>query len=444
MMTSRERVMAALNHQVPDRVPIDVGGTGLTGINLMAYGRLKEHLNMNEGMARVFHTWIQVPELEECIADRLHSDTVILPRHRMSLGIPNEEFKTWNHCGTDYLYPVDYNPKQNNEGDWEWYEHGKMIAKAPGGGTHGYALCHHPLNALQSKKDIDDWFDTYSGNFTGRIHVDDDELKWAEPFAKHLFENTDKCVVSDFFGTVLENGQGIVGWDEIYMRMISEPDIAHHFLERLSEEMLASLKRYLPVIKDYVQVMVFCDDVGQQQGPMIPPEMYKEFLYPHHKKLFQYVRENSDIKVFYHTDGAVTELLPLLIDAGIQIFNTVQTDAAKMDPAHLKREFGKDLVFWGGGVDTHSTLPTGTPTQVREDVRRRIEVLGKDGGFVFSSVHNILSDVPPENIVALFDAANEFGAYPLPSDGQSFEALQKKYEGYWTGPLAALEAEGVE
>ena len=132
-MNSRERVIAAINHEEPDRVPIDVGGTGLTGINLMAYGRLKRHLGLDGGKARVFHSWIQVPELEEVVRERVHSDCVTLPRYRMSLGIPNSDFKTWTHaCGTEFLFPIDFNPSQNEEGDWEWHEHGEMIAKAPG------------------------------------------------------------------------------------------------------------------------------------------------------------------------------------------------------------------------------------------------------------------------------------------------------------------------
>jgi uroporphyrinogen decarboxylase len=436
--------MAALNHEEPDRVPIDVGGTGLTNINLMAYGRLKKLLGIDEGMARVFHSWIQVPELEKVVADRLHSDTVTLPRHRMCLGIPNVEFKPWTHAGgTEFLYPVDYNPKKNAEGDWEWYEHGEMIAKAPGEGTHGFALYKHPLSELSSEKEIDDFFESYTGNFVGRLHVDDAEIEWATAFARDLYENTDKCVIADFFGTVLENAQGIVGWDEIYVRMISEPDIAKYFLERLTDTLLEALKRYIPAVRDYVQVLVFADDIGQQQGPMLDPDMYREFLFPCHEKLFRYVRDNSDIKVFFHTDGAVSDLLPHLIEAGIQIFNTVQTDAANMDPAILKREFGKDLVFWGGGVDTHRTLPRGTPGQVREDVRRRMQVLAPGGGYVFSSVHNILSDIQPENIVALFDAALEYGQYPIQVEGQSPEQLQQKHQDYWPDPLERLKAEGV-
>ena len=443
-MNSRERVMAALNHEEPDRVPIDLGGTGVTNINLMAYGRLKRHLGMDEGRARVFHTWMQVPEVEKAVAERLHCDTVTLPRYRMSLGIPNEQFKPWKHCcGTEFLYPVDYNPKQNDVGDWEWYEQGEMIAKAPGEGTHGFALYKHPLNALGSEKEIDDFFESYTGNFVGRLRVDDTEIEWTRAFAKDLYENTDKCVVSDFFGTIIENAQGIVGWDEIYVRMISEPNIVKYFLERLTDTLLEALKRYIPAVRDYVQVIMFADDVGQQQGPMLSPDMYREFLYPCHEKLFRYVRENSDIRVFFHTDGAVTELLPHLIEAGIQIFNTVQTDAADMDPALLKREFGKDLVFWGGGVDTHRTLPRGTPSQVREDARRRIQILAPGGGYVFTSVHNILSDIQPENIVALYDAAYEFGEYPIQAGGQSPDELQEKHKDYWRDPLTNLQAEGV-
>lgn len=436
-MNSRERVLAALNHEEADRVPIDVGGTGLTGINLMAYGRLKRHLEIDEGKARVFHSWIQVPELETAVLERLHSDCVTLPRHRMSLGIQNTEFKTWTHaCGTEFLFPVDFNPTQNSSGDWEWHEHGNMIAKAPSEGMHGFALYKHPLNEITTEKEVDDFFESYTGNFVGRLHCDDDELEYAGQMARDLYENTDKCVIADFFGTVLENAQGIVGWDEIYVRMISEPDLAKYFLERLTDTLLEALKRYIPVIKDYVQVIVFADDIGQQQGPMLSPDMYREFLKPFHAKLFQYIRDNSDIHVFYHSDGAIWELLPDLIEAGVQVLNPVQTDVIGMDPAELKREFGKDLVFWGAGVDTHSVLDRATPDQVREDVRRRIQVLGPGGGWVWASIHNILCNVPAENILAAVDTVFEQGSYPIAGDPkESAEA----YRDYWMEPLPRLK-----
>ena len=269
-MNSRERVLAAIRHEEPDRVPIDIGATGVTNINLIAYGNLKRHLGLTEGRARVFHTWIQAPEIEAAVAERLHVDTVTLPRYRMSLGIPNAEFQPWTFVdGTEFLVPVDFNPQRNKFGDFEWHENGQLLAEAPGEGTHGFALHYHPLREATTAKEIDDWFDSYEGNFTGRIHVSDEELEWAYDFAKNLRQTTDKAIVADYFGTVLENAQGIIGWDTIYMHMLSKPQLAHHFFERFTHELVTGIERYLQVVGEFVDVFMFADDVGHQRGPML-------------------------------------------------------------------------------------------------------------------------------------------------------------------------------
>lgn len=441
-MNSRERVLAAIRHEEADRVPIDAGGTGVTSINLIAYGKLKRHLGLTEGRARVFHTWIQVPELEPAIASRLHSDTVTLPRYRMSLGVPNAEFKPWQFVdGTEFLVPVGFNPSRNEYGDFEWYEHGVKLAEAPGEGTHGFSLRYHPLRDVSSPEEIDRWFDTYDGNFVARIHVPDEELAWARDLAQHLRQTTDKAIVADYFGTVLENAQGIIGWDTIYMHMIRQPKLAHHFFERLVHEIETGIRRYLQAVGEYIDVFMFADDIGHQRGPMMKQNIYREFVFPGHKRLFQTVHENSQAAVFFHTDGSVAPLLPDLIDAGIDCFNSVQTDAANMDAMELKRRFGKHVTFWGGGVDSHRILPFATPEQVREDVRRRMKIFAPGGGFVFASIHNILGDVPPENILAAFDAAYEFGVYPIAAGPEQPDELAERLArvNYWTKPLEALE-----
>lgn len=441
-MNSRERVWAAIRHEEADRVPIDIGGTGVTGINLIAYGNLKRHLELTGGMARVFHTWIQVPEIEPAVAERLHTDTVTLPRYRMSLGLPNVEFKPWSFVdGTQFLVPAGFNPTRNSSGDFEWIEHGVKIAEAPGEGTHGFSLRHHPLREATTTQEIDHWFDTYDGNFVARIRVSDEELVWAREFAKSLRESTDKAIVADYFGTVLENAQGIIGWDTIYMHMLAEPKLAHHFFERLSHELVTGIKRYLSAVGEYIDVFMFADDIGHQRGPMMKLEIYREFVLPGHKAIFQTVHENSQAAVFYHTDGAVMTLLPELIEAGMDCFNTVQTDAADMDGMELKRRFGKNITFWGGGVDTHSILPFGTPEQVREDVRRRIKIFAPGGGYVFASIHNILGDVSPQNILAAVDAAYEFGVYPIQAGPEDPAALAEHLTkvNYWPKPLKALQ-----
>lgn len=441
-MNSRERVRAAIRHEETDRVPIDIGGTGVTSINLIAYGNLKRHLGLTEGQARLFHTWIQVPEIETAVAERLHVDTVTLPRYRMCLGIPNVEFKPWTFVdGTEFLVPVGFTPKQNEYGDFEWYEDGVLLAEAPGEGTHGFSLRHHPLREATTPQEIDRWFDSYDGNFVARIHVSDEELAWARKFAKNLRDTTDKAIVADYFGTVLENAQGIIGWDTIYMHMIAQPELAHHFFERLSHELVTGIKRYLEAVGKYIDVFMFADDVGHQRGPMMKLDVYRQFVLPGHQAVFRAVKENSDAAVFFHTDGSVIPLLPDLIDAGMDCFNSVQTDAADMDAMALKRRFGKNITFWGGGVDTHRILPMATPEQVREDVRRRMKIFAPGGGYVFAAIHNILGDVPPENILAAADAAYEFGTYPIQAGPEDPEALAERLTeaNYWTKPLEALK-----
>ncbi len=442
-MNSRERIRATLRHEPADRVPIDVGGTGVTGINLIAYGNLRRYLGMTEGRARVFHTWLQTAELEEAVRERLHADTVTLPRYKMSLGIPNVEWQPWTFVdGTEFLVPVDFNPVRNNQGDFEWFENGQLLAEAPGEGTHGFSLRYQPLREVETDAEIDHWFDTYQGNFLGRIRVTDEEMEWSRAFARRLRETTDKAIVADYFGTVLENAQGIIGWDKIYMHMMSKPKVATYFFERLTEELVTGIKRYLSAVGEYVDVFMFADDIGHQRGPMMKLDNYRQFVLPGHKAIFQAVHENSDAAVFYHTDGSVIPMMPDLIDAGMDIFNSVQTDAANMDGHDLKKRFGKNLVFWGGGVDTHRILPFGTPEEVREDVRRRLKIFGMDGGFVFATIHNILGDVLPQSILAAFDAAYELGAYPLQAGPEDPDELgaQMTTTDYWRKPLEALRS----
>lgn len=440
-MNSRERIWAAIRHEEADRVPIDIGGTGVTGMNLIAYGNLKRHLGLTQGKARVFHTWIQVPELETAVAERLHTDTVTLPRYRMSLGIPNVEFKPWRFVdGTEYLVPAGFSPRRNEYGDFEWYEHGIKLAEAPGEGTHGFSLRHNPLRDATTAKEIDAWLDTYDGNFVGRIHVPDEELAWARNFAKELRASTDKAIVADYFATILENAQGIIGWDTIYMHMVAQPSLAHHFFERLTHEVVTGIKRYLQAVGDYIDVFMIADDIGHQRGPMMKLDIYREFVLPGHKAIFETVHQHSQAAVFFHTDGSVIPLLADLIDAGMDCFNSVQTDAVNMDAGELKSRFGKNVTFWGGGVDTHRVLPMATPEQVREDVRRRMKIFAPGGGYVFAAIHNILGDVPPQNILAAVDAAYEYGRYPIEAGPENPDELAQclTQAAYWTKPMEAL------
>jgi uroporphyrinogen decarboxylase len=185
-----------------------------------------------------------------------------------------------------------------------------------------------------------------------------------------------------------------------------DPQRAHAFLDRVVEMHLANLERFLGAVGEHIDIMLFGDDLGMQSGPQISPDMYREFFKPRHKLLWNRAKELADVKVMLHCCGGVRELLPDLIDAGLDAMNPVQISCAGMDAAALKDDFGSEMVFWGGGCDTQTILPNATPEQVAEHVKQQVAILSRNGGFVFQQVHNILSNVPPENVVAMLDAVH--------------------------------------
>ena len=446
MVTSRQRVLAALNHEESDRIPIDLGSHGSSTIAALAYTKLRQHLGIEGGLPKMYNTWAQQLDVEDAVLDRLGADVVTLHRRISSLSIPNDrEWKEWSLIdGSTCLVPVDFNPVKNDQGDWEWYENGNMIARMPGEGTHGFTLFWAPMEGEPTKEKIDAVLASENNNFISRIKTSDEEVDYVGKEAKQLYESSDRAILYAFAGTVLENAQGIFGWDEFFVRCVTDPDLVHYFLEGLTELHLDALKRTLVAAGDYIQVIQFGDDLGMNAGPLLDPELYRSVLLPYHKKLFMYVRENHpNVHVMLHCDGAVRVLFPDLIDAGLQIFNPLQTDCFEMDPASIKREFGKELTFWGGGADTHGIMPKGTISQLREDVRRRVQILSPGGGFVFNQIHNILPEIPPETVLAMFDAAQEFGTYPIQTEA-SLEEMEKKYANYWTEPLKAIRDEKFE
>jgi uroporphyrinogen decarboxylase len=223
--------------------------------------------------------------------------------------------------------------------------------------------------------------------------------------ARKLRESSSRAIVGLFGGNLLEMGQFYYRMDGFLMLLGEDPARAHRFLDRLVEIHLRNLEKYLGAVGPCIDVINFGDDLGSQQGPQISPRMYREFFKPRHAMMWARAKQLAPVKVMLHCCGGVRQLLPDLIDAGLEIINPVQISCRGMEPEGLKKDFGKDLVFWGGGCDTQRVLPQGTPEEVRTHVRRQVEVMGAGGGFVFQQVHNILSNVPAENIVAMYEAA---------------------------------------
>jgi uroporphyrinogen decarboxylase len=229
--------------------------------------------------------------------------------------------------------------------------------------------------------------------------------------ARRLRARTERAIIGLFGGNLLEVGQFLYRIDNFLMLLAGDPDRAHAFLDRLVELHLANLERFLAAVGDSIDIILFGDDLGMQNGPQMSPAMYEEFFKPRHARMWARAKELANVKVMLHCCGGVQPLLRHLIEAGLDAINPVQISCAGMDPRALKQQFGKDLTFWGGGCDTHRVLSGGTPDEIRRHVRRQVEILKPGGGCVFQQVHNVLANVPPENIVAMFEAAYSHARY---------------------------------
>lgn len=399
-MTSRERVLMAINHREPDRAPIDFGAMRSTGIMAVAYNKLKEHLGITGGATRVFDTMQQLAEMEQPLLDRFHIDVVDVVN---TFGRYPDEWKPWVlPDGSAAYIPLGFNPESDGEGGYVVKDaEGRVISRAPQGCLY-FEPTYCPLACVSSVSELEDWQpDLLPNEYLDELH---NRAKW-------IYENTDYAILGGFGGNILEGGQVLRGWGQFMMDMALDHDFTHTMLDKLTEAHLDNLKRYLDAVGDYIQVIQMGDDLGTQSATQLSLDMYREYIKPRHKRIYQFVREYSDVHVFLHSCGAIYDLIPDLIEEGVEILNPVQTSAVGMDPARLKAEFGDRLTFWGGGCDTQTVLPNATPEQIRDHVRERIEIWKPGGGFIFNQVHNVQSNVSPENVVAMLDAAYEYGKY---------------------------------
>jgi len=409
-MTPRERVCAALRHEETDRPPIDFGAMRSTGIMAIAYGQLTAHLGLDEPTL-AYDVVQQLAQPSEAVLHAFGVDVVDLGR--AFLTDPND-WRDWTlPDGSPAKAPRYFAPESDGAGGWRVRAaDGTVFGRMPAGAQH-LSQCYWPLSHLQSPDQIGD-IAPHAAKVTWMAlpspprHLDlmtDEGLQAVKGGARRLHETTDRAIMAAFGGNFLEGGQFLCGMQRFLEMLAAEPSLAEALLDRLFETYMAVLPRFLEAVGPYVQVVQVGDDLGTQTGAQISPAMYRRLIKPHHRALYAYIREHFDGFLFLHSCGSIRELIPDLIDVGVQIINPVQTAAAGMDPTELKREFGRDLCFWGGGCETQSTLRLGTPEEVAAQVRERIRIFSPGGGYVFNQVHNVLSDVPPENIVAMFQAA---------------------------------------
>jgi uroporphyrinogen decarboxylase len=366
-MSSRERVLRALNHQEPDRVPFDLGGTGLSTIHVTAYQSLRRHLRLPEIEPQVAFTAEQLVLVDHDVADQLQTDVRPL--------VP----------GTASTFQYVF----RHEGAYEAYSDEWGIGwRKPRDGGFYYDMYDHPL----ATANLLDEFSAYP--FPDPL--DEGRFATLRSQAEAAAAEGKAVALLGPCAGIAEVYSWLRGYEEYYVDLARHKDWVGYMLDRLVEWKGTFWERALHEIGDLVDVVVEADDLGSQKAPLMSPKTYRQVIQPRHKRLFSFIKEQAPVRVFYHSCGAVRRLIPDLIEAGIDILNPVQISAAGMDLKELKQEFGRDLVFWGGGVDTQQVLGSGTPEQVREDVRRNIEALAPGGGFVFAAVHDIQANVPPE------------------------------------------------
>lgn len=394
-MTGRECVLAALRRDAPDRVPIDLGGTEPSGMTAPAYNRLRAHLGLPLG-ARVVEPYQQVVRIAEDIKARFGVATEMLipePRRWRSAQLAD---------GTPCQLPERWRTVVRPDGSEEAVTAaGEVIGRRAASGHH-FDPVNPPLAQVTRTAELAN-HQAAIASFD-RPSFADESLEELAARARRLHAETDRAVVFNYQVHVLAAGQILMGYEAFLSHLLLEPQLAAAFLTQLVDAYCERTERVFPLLGDSVDVVLVNDDLGTQQGPMLSPELYRRLIKPHQRRLFGCIKSHTTAPLLLHSCGSVRYALPDLIEIGVDALNPVQVSAAGMDSAELKREFGRDITFWGGGCDTQHVLNRGTPAQVRAEVRRRLADFSPGGGFVFTQVHNVQPEVPPENVVAMLEA----------------------------------------
>ncbi len=418
-MNSRQRVATTLEHRQPDMVPLDLGGSAVTGMHVSSVYKLRQALGLDKPgtPVKVVEPYQMLGEIAPDLMEVLGVDVVGLRGRRTMFGFENRNWRQWQlFDGTPVLVPEGFNTIPEPNGDILQYPEGDRSAPPSGRMPRG----GYYFDAIIRQEPIDDAKLDVEDNLQEFGPISDDDLNYFAAEADRLYSQTDKAILANFGGTAfgdialvpapwLKHPRGIRDVAEWYMSTVTRFDYVYAVFQRQCEIALKNLEKIHAVVGDKVTaIYVTGTDFGAQRGPFISPETYRRLFKPFHQQVNNWVHENTKWKTFIHTCGSVAALLPDIIDAGFDILNPVQCSAAGMDPKMLKERFGDRVCFWGGGVDTQRTLPFGTPAEVREEVKQRIEIFARGGGYVFNTIHNVQANVPVENLVALYEAVRDF------------------------------------
>ena len=418
-MTSRERIDAACRRREPDILPVDFGGGFQTGIHAGIVYQLRQRLGLDKPgtPVKVVEVYQMLGEVAPDLQAVLCIDTACVAGTGTMFGYAAKEFKEWEMAdGTPVLVPVDFNTDYEPNGDLLQYPEGDTSAGASGRMPAG----GHFFDAIIRQKPIDDDKLKPEDNLEEFGPVTDDELQYYKLRAERLFNQTDKALFCTFGGlsfgdialvpaTFLKDPKGIRDIEEWYVSTLTRPGYIKAVFDRQADIAIANLRRLHEAVGDTISVIqTNGTDFGTQKGPFLSPRQYRDLFKPYQKRLHDWIHENTSWKTFMHCCGGIEPLINDIIEAGFDVLNPVQCSAAGMDPKTLKKRYGKRITFWGGGVDTQKTLPFGTPQEVTEEVKQRIEIFGEGGGFVFCTIHNVVAKTPIENLLAMFEAIKAY------------------------------------
>ena len=412
---SRQNFLKTINHKQPDKVVVDFGSTGVTGIHVLIVEKLRDYYGLEKKPVRVVEPYQMLGEIDSELIKAMDIDVIGLFSAKNMFGVPNENWKVHKTLwGQEVLFPGSFNYTYNSNGDILMYPEGDTSVP-PSGMMPKTGFF---FDALDRQKPIDDSTLKVEDNLEEFSHITEPELAYWKDKVNGLKDNS-KAVVASLGGTALgdialvpainlKDPKGIRGVEEWYISTLIREDFIKEIYDRQTDIAIENLRLLSEVIGNKIDVVFTCGtDFGTQNSTFCSTETYDRVWLPYYKKLNDWIHQNTTWKTFKHSCGAVEPLMSHFIESGFDIINPVQINASGMDPRKLKEKYGDKLVFWGGGVDTQGAFAFGTPAQVREQVKSQCDILNNNGGFVFNTVHNIQANVPFENVVAMLEALKE-------------------------------------
>lgn len=400
-MTSRERILKALNHEEPDRIPRDLGGTESSGITAYALSNLHTYLRFPNKL-KIFEPYQYVAYVGNELRTRFKIDTANLTPE------PRNWIKQTNPLGFGVLLPEKWCEKTYEDGATVILRaDGVIAARRPRGGYY-FDPVNPPLQNIVDPVELEQYRTTiFSFDLPSFADESDKDL---QERAQQMHAGS-KCTVFNLCCHILAAGQLLRGYESFMIDLLTNEKMVRSLFDDLIEGYCRRVDLLAPLLKDFVDVVLLNDDLGTQNGPMLSPSTYRTLIKPYQEEFFGYVKRAFGKPILFHSCGAVREFIPDLIEVGVDALNPVQLSAEGMQLKELKHDFGKDITFWGGGVDTQTVLNRKTPAEVEDAVKRSIDILSPGGGFVFCQVHNIQPDVNPENVLAMYKALDQYGNY---------------------------------